>query len=69
MPGRGYRGGFGGRRSFGGRSRTAGRSQWSFVVVVANDKTVGEIPVANRERGRLLDLQLQGKAYLRGFNQ
>ena len=26
MPGRGFRGGFGGRRSFGGRSRAAGRS-------------------------------------------
>lgn len=26
MPGRGYRGGFGGRRSFGGKSRAAGRS-------------------------------------------
>ena len=26
MPGKGFRGGFGGRRSFGGRSRAAGRS-------------------------------------------
>ncbi len=44
------------------------QEQWSFAVVVALGKAAGEIPIVNRESIRLLDLQLLGKAHLRGFN-
>ena len=45
------------------------QEQWPFGVVISLDKTVGEFPIFRRERDRILDLELEGKAHLSGFNQ